>query len=88
MTSLEIAELVGSRHDSVKRTIERLAKSGVIASPPTVEKPTAGRPVTIYLFENEQGKRDSIIVVAQLSLSLPHDLSIDGRNWRPCMPIG
>ncbi|HCT6418841.1 TPA: Rha family transcriptional regulator [Enterobacter hormaechei] len=67
MTSLEIAELVGSRHDSVKRTIERLAKSGVIASPPTVEKPTAGRPVTIYLFENEQGKRDSIIVVAQLS---------------------
>ncbi|EQA4465918.1 Rha family transcriptional regulator, partial [Escherichia coli] len=27
MTSQEIAEMVGSRHDSVKRTIERLAKS-------------------------------------------------------------
>ncbi|HCJ5981773.1 TPA: Rha family transcriptional regulator, partial [Escherichia coli] len=26
MTSQEIAEMVGSRHDSVKRTIERLAK--------------------------------------------------------------
>ncbi|HIA7536874.1 TPA: Rha family transcriptional regulator, partial [Escherichia coli] len=25
MTSLEIAELVGSRHDSVKRAIERIA---------------------------------------------------------------
>lgn len=38
MTSQEIAEMVGSRHDSVKRTIERLAKSGVITFPPMVEK--------------------------------------------------
>lgn len=67
MTSQEIAEMVGSRHDSVKRTIERLAKSGVITFPPMVEKPTAGRPATFYLFEAEQGKRDSIVVVAQLS---------------------
>lgn len=66
MTSIEISELVGSRHDSVKRTAERLAHSRVITSPPTVEKPTAGRPTTYYLFEGEQGKRDSIIVVAQL----------------------
>ncbi|EPC6762274.1 helix-turn-helix domain-containing protein, partial [Escherichia coli O5:H11] len=36
MTSQEIAEMVGSRHDSVKRTIERLAKSGVITFPPMV----------------------------------------------------
>lgn len=28
MTSIEIAELVGSRPDSVKRTIETLAKKG------------------------------------------------------------
>ncbi|ECJ2855718.1 DNA-binding protein [Salmonella enterica subsp. diarizonae] len=66
MTSIEIAELVRSRHDSVKRTIERLANSKIITFPPTVEKPTAGRPTTYYLFEGEQGKRDSIIVVAQL----------------------
>lgn len=32
-----------------------------------MEKPTAGRPTTVYVFEGEQGKRDSIIVVAQLS---------------------
>ncbi|EDA1797291.1 DNA-binding protein, partial [Salmonella enterica subsp. enterica serovar Typhimurium] len=34
MTSIEIAELVGSRPDNVKRTIERLSKSGVIPLPP------------------------------------------------------
>ncbi len=38
----------------------------VITSPQIEEKPTAGRPTTVYLFEGEQGKRDSIIVVAQL----------------------
>ncbi|EFI9179783.1 DNA-binding protein, partial [Escherichia coli] len=30
MTSVEIAELVGKRHDNVKRTIETLAKGGVV----------------------------------------------------------
>ncbi|WP_399675063.1 phage antirepressor KilAC domain-containing protein [Serratia sp. szju] len=67
MSSLEISTLVGSRHDSVKRTIERLADLGAITLPPTVEKPTTGRPTTIYVFEGEKGKRDSIVVVAQLS---------------------
>lgn len=67
MTSLEIAELVEARHDSVKRTIERLAARAVVALPPVVEKPTPGRPVIVYVFEGEQGKRDSTIVVAQLS---------------------
>lgn len=33
MTSVEIAELVGKRHDNVKRTIETLAKGGVVRSP-------------------------------------------------------
>ena len=37
MTSREIAELVDSRHDSVKRTIERLVAQGVIESPPLVD---------------------------------------------------
>lgn len=67
MTSLEIAELVDKRHDNVKRTIETLIDRGVIASPQIEEKPTAGRPTTYYLFEGEKGKRDSIVVVAQLS---------------------
>ena len=35
MTSREIADLVGARHDSVKRTIERLT-NGAIDIPPSV----------------------------------------------------
>lgn len=67
ITSREIAELVDSRHDSVKRTIERLVNQGVIESPPTVEIQTATNTGTAYLFTGERGKRDSIVVVAQLS---------------------
>lgn len=66
MTSQEIADLVGSRHDNVKRTIDTLAAGGVITFPQAEEKPTGGRPVTLYVFTGERGKRDSIIVVAQL----------------------
>ena len=73
MTSREIAELVGSRHDTVKRAIERLAadldgagfpKIPVIQLPPMVEvKNHQGQTVQEYLI----GKRDSYIIVAQLS---------------------
>ena len=72
MSSQEIADLVESRHDSVKRTIERLANQGVIAQPPLVDvQETGGNNRTyttqVCVFSGEQGKRDSIIVVAQLS---------------------
>lgn len=63
MTSLEIAELVESRHDDVKRSINRLAERGVIELPPTAEIKTATRPAKAFLV----GKRDSYIIVAQLS---------------------
>jgi len=68
MSSAEIAELVGSRHDSVKRSIENLAGKGVIQLPQPVEvKNHLGQTVTEYVFSGERGKRDSIVVVAQLS---------------------
>jgi len=68
MTSQEIADLVESRHDHTKRSIERLANQGVIQLPPLGEvKNHLGQTVSHYVFEGEQGKRDSIIVVAQLS---------------------
>lgn len=79
MTSREIADLVGSRPDSVKRTIERLATTkvnhetgavtpAVIELPPTVEvKNHLGQTVAEYIFSGDKGKRDSIVVVAQLS---------------------
>lgn len=72
MTSREIAELVGSRHADVKRSIDRLASAGVISKAPTAfleEISNLGHPVKreVYVFEGQQGKRDSIVVVAQLS---------------------
>lgn len=64
MSSREIAQLVNTRHDTVKRTIERLAERGVITLPPLAEKPsTGGRPSSEYRV----GKRDSYVIVAQLS---------------------
>lgn len=63
MSSREIAELVEKRHDNVKRTIETLVTRGAIASPHIEEKSTAGRPVVEYRV----GKRDSYVIVAQLS---------------------
>ena len=71
MTSIEIAELVGKRHDNVKRTIETLAESGVIVRPQIEDEPKIdvmgrSRLIQVFRFSGEQGKRDSIIVVAQL----------------------
>ncbi|CAK0780387.1 KilA domain-containing protein [Gammaproteobacteria bacterium] len=68
MTSREIAELVEKRHDVVKLSIERLAERGVITFPPLVEtsfKDSAGK--TQRTTEYRIGKRDSYIIVAQLS---------------------
>ncbi|HBB9588778.1 TPA: Rha family transcriptional regulator [Escherichia coli] len=67
MTSIEIAELVGKRHDNVKR----LAESGVIVRPQIEDEPKIdvmgrSRLIQVFRFSDEQGKRDSIIVVAQL----------------------
>lgn len=67
MGSLEISCLVESRHDDVKRSIKRLADRGVISLPPL-----AG--VKIWRERREETvseyrliKRDSYVVVAQLS---------------------
>ena len=64
MDSQEIARITGSRHDSVKRTIKRLAYQGVIKLPPTDVVPTATKPVIRYIFDSP---RDTYIVAAQIS---------------------
>lgn len=75
MTSLDISELCQKRHDSVKRTIEILSaktekREAVIAYPHSVvvQKEANNRiyDVEVYIFSGEQGKLDSITVVAQL----------------------
>lgn len=64
MSSLEISDLVESRHDNVKVAIERLAARGVIQLPALQEvRNHIGQIVSVYPLE----KRDSYVVVAQLS---------------------
>lgn len=66
MSSREIAELLEVRHDSVKRTMERLLDGALISFTPLVETSHEGagsRPVEVY----HVGKRDSYVVVARLS---------------------
>lgn len=64
MSSREIADLLSTRHDNVKRSIDRLAKSGVIGLPPAAEYlDSLNRPAIEYRV----GKRDSYVIVAQLS---------------------
>jgi phage regulator Rha-like protein len=68
MTSLEISELVESRHDNVRTSIERLAEKGVIRLPAMQDAETINnlgfkQNIKVYCL----GKRDSYVVVAQLS---------------------
>lgn len=68
MSSLEISELVKSRHTDVRRSIERLMQKGIITSAPMAFLANInglGKVVKVkaYLL----GKRDSYVVVAQLS---------------------
>lgn len=68
MSSLEIAELTKVRHDNVKRTIETLAERGTIKLPQIEEVSTGqrGPKAAVYVF-GHTSKRDSFVVVAQLS---------------------
>lgn len=61
MSSREISDVVESRHDNVKRTIETLTKKRLISFTQTEEK-TGGRKASVY----HVNKRDSYVVVAQL----------------------
>lgn len=85
MTSREIAEVVESRHDSVKRTIERLVESSVIQSPPLVDFKNINNVTgTEYIVD----KRTSYIVVAQLSPEFTARLvdrwqELEGQVTRP-----
>lgn len=68
MSSQEIADLVKLRHDNVKRTIETLVTKGVIVQPQIEDEQFADkmgriRTQKVYMV----GKRDSYVVVAQLS---------------------
>lgn len=72
MSSIDIADLVESQHGNVRISIERLAERGVIQLPPmqkveNFQSVSPNNKTSVYVFSGEKGKRDSIIVVAQLS---------------------
>ncbi len=63
MPSREIADLVESRHDNVKRTVERLAERDVISQPPLVDGEISANGTVEQDYKI--GKRDSTVIVAQ-----------------------
>lgn len=67
MSSKQIADVVNSRHDHVKRSIERLVEKGVIVQPPMEDEQffdKLGRPRIESVYQVNE--RDSYVVVAQL----------------------
>ena len=65
ITSLEISEMLGNRHDDVKRSVKRLADKGVIAQPPMADGMKSANGVVTQVYQID--KRSSYIIVAQLS---------------------
>lgn len=63
MSSKEIADLLKSRHDNVKRTMETLSLKSLIKLTQAEEVNHRGQSVVVYRVN----KRDSYVVVAQLS---------------------
>ena len=64
MSSREIADLVGSRHDAVRKSAERLAADQILTSPLAAsEYEHRGNVYQEYRFN----KRDSLVLVARLS---------------------
>ena len=100
MSSLEISELCKKRHDSVKRTIEILSektdkRDAVIARPHSVviQKEVNNRiyDVEVYVFSGEQGKLDSITIVAQLCPEFTAALvkrwyELENQSLKPQLP--
>lgn len=92
MSSIEIAELVESRHDKVKQSIERLAERGIIQLPPMgiIEKINSlglYQKTVIYSVN----KRDSYVIVAQLSPEFTARLvdrwqELEEKNHTPAIP--
>jgi phage regulator Rha-like protein len=81
MNSQQIADIVSARHSNVKRTIDRLIDQGVISQPPMENgiKSANGVIPQLYVFSGEQGKLDSITVVAQLC---PHFTAMIVQRWQ------
>ncbi len=65
MTSREMADLTEKRHDNVRRTIEALFADGLISKPQIEDGNKSANGVVERVYH--VGKRDSYVIVAQLS---------------------
>lgn len=88
MSSREIADLVECRPDTVKVTMERLRERGLITFTSLTEKSHGGRPGIVYRV----GKRDSYVVVAQLSPEFTARLvdrwqELESRSAQPAVDL-
>jgi phage regulator Rha-like protein len=96
ITSDQIAELVGRRHDNVKRTIEALVELDVIRLPQIEVSEKINnlgflQKTEAYVFAGDDGKRDSIVVVARLSPQFTAKLvdrwqELEARLRAPALP--
>jgi phage regulator Rha-like protein len=96
MSSREIAEVVDSRHDKVKQSIERLVQRGIISQPPmgsvvTVQQQPNGGTKEVEVSVYHVSKRDSYVVVAQLSPEFTARLvdrwqELENRAAQPALP--
>lgn len=68
LTSLDLADITGSRHDNVQRSIKRSVENGKVTMPPS-EKGLGknGRKVKYYVFRGDKGKRDSFRVLERMT---------------------
>ncbi|MBZ3664480.1 Rha family transcriptional regulator [Pseudomonas monteilii] len=69
LTSLDLADITGSRHDNVQRSIKRSVKNGAVTMPPFEKGPAGagGRKVGYYVFRGDKGKRDSFRVLERMT---------------------
>ncbi|EJE9586949.1 phage antirepressor KilAC domain-containing protein [Salmonella enterica] len=88
MSSREIAELVNSRHDSVRRSAERLAADGILTSP--LERLSFEHNGNTY-HEYRFNKRDCLVLVARLSPEFTAAVvdrwqELEEKNGKPTLP--
>lgn len=86
MTSREIADLVGSRHDNVRVTIERLAERGVIALPAMQENPPLAAPLRSTSSPATRASATASSSSPNSARSSPPSWWTAGRNWNSRHP--
>lgn len=85
MSSIEIAKLIGVRHDNLKTSIERLVESGVIRTPAMkvfeeINNLGFNVPREVYVFEGEKVNAILILLLHRTILFSWHPLWIAGLN--------